>query len=294
MIKFFQRGRPASQARDRKSPIGRLVDSRMHPDGPEQYEGAGAALKEHRGEELTNIVREYMTDPDEVVRHRACALLADILREGDDSVIPDLINALPSHCGSTAMKALADSGVAAAVDPIIEALAGGHLTEYEAAGALKRIDMARSAEVLRTRLAEDEGRRYKWAETLVYLGDTSSIPLLKKYSDRGEFRAYGGAYEITQFVTAHSELHPPEETQTCVICGTVRPVSALRGSADLWFCVGQCWKKRGSILPTGIGRDCPFWSEGLCTAGGGDHLCSLQVGHYLTDCYVYSQFGGRR
>jgi hypothetical protein len=66
----------------------------------------------------------------------------------------------------------------------------------------------------------------------------------------------------------------------------------MRGGGDTYFCKDTCWKKRGRVLAHGIGTDCSFYSEGMCTAGDGDTLCSLGSGSYKSSCYVYAMHKG--
>ena len=131
------------------------------------------------------------------------------------------------------------------------------------------------------------------ADLLVNIGDSKAVPLLKKKLDRGDFKAYGSQYRVQEFINKYPELHGTTETVKCALCGKSRPVTEMRGLADgTYFCTDTCWEKRGKVLQHGIGTDCPFYSEGMCTAGDGNNLCSLQSGSYLTSCYVYSMYRG--
>ena len=253
------------------------------------YQQAEITLKEHRGAELTNLVREYMTSSDEVLRMRASSLLVDFIEEGDKSVVPDLIRALRDNCESvqsTAAEGLGKSGAAEAIEPIINAVSGAYLRTYKAAEALNKIDPQKASAILRDKLHSDAVNKYEWATMLVSLQDTSAIPILKNYLDRGAFDSYDKRF-IAKFVEDHPAVSTSEEKKTCIICHTELPVTKMKGAGDKWFCADKCWEKRGTVLPTGIGTDCPLFHEGLCSAGDGGSLCSLTQGHYATDCHVY-------
>ncbi len=272
-----------------QNPMKKALYSRMHPQGPEMYEQAGLTLKEYRGEALTKLVREYMTNSDEVLRSRASSLLVNFIEEGDKSVVPDLIRALRDNNESVQSKAaegLGKSGAVEAIEPIINAVSIAYLRTYSAAEALKKIDPPIASAILRDKLDSDTVNKYEWATMLVSLQDTSAIPILKKYLNRGEFDAYDKRF-IAKFVVDHPEVSTSEEKKTCIICQTELPVTKMKGAGDKWFCAYKCWKKRGTVLPTGIGTDCPLFHEGLCSAGDGESLCSLTQGHYDTDCHVY-------
>ncbi len=196
-----------------QSQVEQILKSRMHPDSPEIYRQTGESLKEYRGEELTNLVREYMSDSDETVRMRASSLLSDFSKEGDKSVIPDLIGALKDNAESVqsaAVEGLGHSGAVEAIDPIIDAVSTVYLRSYDAAEALNKIDLQKASEVLRNKLATDSIDKYEWATMLVDLNDISAIPLLKKHLDRGDFDAYNKR-SIAQFIENHSKINKSEE-----------------------------------------------------------------------------------
>jgi hypothetical protein len=130
------------------------------------------------------------------------------------------------------------------------------------------------------------------ATLLVDIGDPKAVPLLKRKLDRGDFSAYGSQYRIRDFVGEHPELHGAVETVECALCGKSRPVADMRGGGDTYFCTDTCWPKRGRVLAHGTGTDCPFYAEGMCTAGEGDSLCSLGSGSYASSCYVYAMHKG--
>jgi len=272
-----------------QNPMRKALYSRIHPQRPEIYEQAGLTLKKYRGEELTKLVREYMTNSDGVVRSRASCLLVEFIEEGDKSVVPDLIRALCDNnefVRSTAAEGLGKSGAVEAIEPIINAVSVAYLRTYTAAEALKKIDPQKASAILRDKLDSDTVYKYEWATMLVSLQDTSAIPLLKKYLDRGEFDAYDKRF-IFEFVKDHPEVSTSEEKKNCIICHAELPITNMKGVGDKWFCADKCWEKRGTVLPTGIGTDCPLFHEGLCSAGDGESLCSLMQGHYATDCHVY-------
>ena len=129
------------------------------------------------------------------------------------------------------------------------------------------------------------------ADILVRIGDPKAVPLMKKILDRGDFDAHAPA-EYEKFVNMHPHLHGPEETVRCAGCGKIRPITLTRNYGDTTsgrrrFCKASCWDNRGSVLAPGIGKDCPWYTEGICMAGGKDTgLCSLQVGSYRS-CNVY-------
>jgi hypothetical protein len=130
------------------------------------------------------------------------------------------------------------------------------------------------------------------AALLADIGDPKAVPLLKKKLDRGDFPAGTSEFFIRKFVKQHPKLHGTVEKVKCALCGKSRAVTRMRGSGDTYFCKDTCWKNRGRVLPHGIGTDCPFYSEGMCTAGDGDSLCSLGVGSYQSSCYVYAMYRG--
>ena len=138
----------------------------------------------------------------------------------------------------------------------------------------------------------------KLAELLVDIGDPKAVPLLKKMLDRGTFSATGGLNDhIQTFIEKHPDLIGKVEMTTCALCGKTRPTSEMEGyqeeeGQEKWFCMDTCWSNRGRVLKSGIGTDCPFYSEGMCKAGEGVSLCSLQAGSYATSCYVYGMYAG--
>jgi ankyrin repeat protein len=134
------------------------------------------------------------------------------------------------------------------------------------------------------------------ANLLVSIGDLKAVPLLKKKLDRGLFDSWGSKSTIKWFVEKHQDLVGEVEIVTCALCGRTRPVTETQliyedGKVKR-FCKDTCWGKRGRVLKSGIGTDCPFYSEGICTAGNGDSLCSLKVGSYESSCHVYAMFKG--
>jgi len=140
-------------------------------------------------------------------------------------------------------------------------------------------------------LATEDVGRADLANLLVDIGDPKAVPLMKKSFDRGKFNAYGSRKRIRDFVQKHPDLHEDEETGKCALCEKTRKVTEMRSFRDVSFCKETCWNKRGLVVGDGIGKDCPFYSEGMCKAGEGSSLCSLQAGHYSTACYVYGMHG---
>jgi len=147
---------------------------------------------------------------------------------------------------------------------------------------------AEAVDAIMEELATDGVGSIDLAGLLVDIGDPKAVPLLKRKLDRGDFSAHGSQHRIREFVTRHPELHGTVETVECALCGKRRLVTAMHGAGDTYFCVDTCWKKRGRVLHHGTGTDCPFYSEGMCTAGDGDLLCSLQSGSYESSCHVYA------
>lgn len=131
---------------------------------------------------------------------------------------------------------------------------------------------------------------YDLANLLVRIGDPKSVPILKKKLDRGIFSSYNPS-NIEHFIKEHQNLIGDVEMVTCALCGKTRPVTETQlfyneGRQVKRFCKDTCWQKRGRVLKSGIGTACPFYSEGMCTAGNGDSLCSLKAGSYFS-CHVY-------
>jgi ankyrin repeat protein len=135
---------------------------------------------------------------------------------------------------------------------------------------------------------------YDLASLLVKIGDTRAVPLLKRKLDRGLFDSNAKS-RIQWFIKKHQDLVGEVELVKCVLCGKVRPVTETQyifdeGGKAKRFCSDTCWQKRGRVLKSGIGTDCPFYSEGICKAGDGDSLCSLQTGSYVSSCHVYAMY----
>lgn len=95
----------------------------------------------------------------------------------------------------------------------------------------------------------------------------------------------------------HASGAAPQSAQrvTCALCNKQITVAEARvyhdRPSDKWFCVAECWPKRGKVIKTGIGYDCPFFSEGMCRVGKSSNLCTLGSGSYWTDCHVYRGTG---
>ena len=128
------------------------------------------------------------------------------------------------------------------------------------------------------------------ADVLVNIGDSKAVPMLKKMLDRGCFNAYSTKHFVEGFVNRHPELHGAVEEAACSLCQKVRPVTELRRVLpSYFFCKDTCWDKRGRLIgSTWRGAlNCPFYSEGMCKVGEGQNTCSLGLGTYDTECYVY-------
>ena len=131
------------------------------------------------------------------------------------------------------------------------------------------------------------------AELLVDVGDPKAVPILKQKLDRGAFAGWSTESDIRRFVERYPNLVGEVEKVKCALCGKLRPVAETDGyyeeGEEKRFCTDTCWSKRGRVLKSGTGVDCPFYSEGICMAGGRDSgLCSLQEGSYLSSCHVYA------
>jgi HEAT repeat protein len=128
---------------------------------------------------------------------------------------------------------------------------------------------------------------------LVEIGHPKSVPALKKLLDRSALSDYA-KLAATRFVAEHRDKWEPTEIMRCALCNIERPVTETRpyhdGTEVKYFCRDTCWEKRGRVHTAGIGKDCPYYAEGMCRAGDVSALCSLQVGHYKTDCHVYKMY----
>ena len=98
-----------------------------------------------------------------------------------------------------------------------------------------------------------------------------------------------------QGIPADAPVGPSEQRVECALCKRQVTVTEARvyhdQPSDKWFCLAECWPRRGKVIKSGIGYDCPFYSEGMCRVRGGDSLCSLGIGNYWTDCHVYPTTG---
>jgi hypothetical protein len=150
---------------------------------------------------------------------------------------------------------------------------------------------AEAVDAMLAEMEKGEDKDYDVAKILVRIGDPRAVPLLKQLDDRGQWDAYGGHSEISEFVNKYPQYHREVEKVTCPICGKVRLVTETKPCADKRFCEGHCWSKRGRVIRHGIGSSCPYYAEGVCMAGGRDTgLCSLQQGTYRTSCHVYAMY----
>jgi HEAT repeat protein len=131
------------------------------------------------------------------------------------------------------------------------------------------------------------------ARLLVEIGHQKAVPALKKLVDRGALSDYA-RQTATEFVSEHRDKWEPTEIMRCALCNIERPVTETRpyhdGTKVKYFCRDTCWENRGRVLAAGIGKDCPYYAEGMCRVGDVSALCSLQVGHYKTDCHVYKMY----
>lgn len=151
---------------------------------------------------------------------------------------------------------------------------------------------AEAVDAMLSEMESGEDKEYDVAEILVEIGNPKAVPLLKKLNDRGEWSAYGGVTGLKEFLDKYPQYQGDVEKVRCAICGKVRPVTETKQCEDKWFCEELCWSKRGRVIKAGTGTDCPFYSEGMCTAGDGDFLCSLQSGSYESSCHVYAMHRG--
>jgi hypothetical protein len=125
---------------------------------------------------------------------------------------------------------------------------------------------------------------------LCSIGDPRAVRILRKQLALGRYSGWP-ADDIRRFVA----LHPiPQENieVVCAVCGQRRAPDKARSYMDedreKWFCAQGCWSKRGTVVKTGVGYDCPRFSQGLCNVDG--NVCSLQKGTYA-DCVVYRMRG---
>ena len=136
------------------------------------------------------------------------------------------------------------------------------------------------------------------ADILVKIGDKRAVPHLKRWLDRGVFKPYGFTDStVREFVEQYPELHEEEETAICAVCGAVKPISEMKICEGQRICPGDCWSKRGRVVKSGSGTECPHYKDGICIIRGEDTgLCSLGHGHgfdYRNDCFVYKMNPGR-
>lgn len=203
------------------------------------------------------------------------------------SLINSLEDDLEDHEMYFVLEELGNLRAVQAIKPIIDAVCEGRISDFSASDVLKKIDPAKASEMLRNKIVSYTLDRADLANMLVALNDVSAVPLLKKYLDRGDFSHVSWGH-IANFIEAHPEVKTWEEKERCSICHKEKSVTRMKTAQDNWFCSDTCWKKRGTVLSTGIGTDCPMFNDGLCSAGSGDNLCSLQHGHYSTDCYFFT------
>ena len=169
--------------------------------------------------------------------------------------------------------------------------------ERDIANRMLREAGAGAVDALLEELAADDVGKADLANVLVEIGDPRAVPLLKKFFDRGDFKAYGLTQSmVSEFVGAHPDLAGETETVTCALCGAVRAVTETRyyleDGGRKYFCADTCWDRRGSVLRSaGTATGCRFFSEGMCSAGEGGNLCSFNGDSFATGCYVYGMFG---
>jgi len=155
---------------------------------------------------------------------------------------------------------------------------------------------AEAVDALLEELAADDVGKADLANVLVEIGDPRAVPLLKKFFDRGDFKAYGLTQSmVSEFVGAHPDLAGETESVACALCGAVRAVTETRyfleDGGRTYFCADTCWDRRGSVLRSaGTATGCRFFSEGMCGAVEGGNLCSFNGDSFVTGCYVYGMF----
>jgi hypothetical protein len=148
---------------------------------------------------------------------------------------------------------------------------------------------AEAVDAMIAEMEKGENKDYDVAKILVSIGDPRAVPLLKRLDDRDEWRAFYSHGDITTFVNKYPQYHGEVEKLSCPICGKIRSVTETKPCGDQRFCEDSCWSKRGRVIKHGIGSSCPYYTEGVCRAGGRDTgLCSLQEGTYRTSCHVYA------
>ena len=154
-----------------------------------------------------------------------------------------------------------------------------------------------AVDALLEELGADDVGKADLANVLVAIGDPRAVPPLKKFFDRGDFKAYGLTQSmVSEFVGAHPDLAGETESVACALCGAVRAVTETRyyleDGGRKYFCADTCWDRRGSVLRSaGTATGCRFFSEGMCSAGEGGNLCSFNGDSFATGCYVYGMFG---
>jgi len=169
--------------------------------------------------------------------------------------------------------------------------------ERDIANRMLREAGAGAVDALLEELGADDVGKDDLAKVLVEIGDPRAVPLLKKFFDRGDFKAYGLTQSmVSEFLGAHPDVAGETESVSCALCGSVRAVTETRyyleDGGRTYFCADTCWQRRGSVLRSaGTATGCRFFSEGMCSAGEGGNLCSFNGDSFATGCYVYGMFG---
>ncbi|MHB9023660.1 MAG: hypothetical protein ACYC7E_05715 [Armatimonadota bacterium] len=156
----------------------------------------------------------------------------------------------------------------------------------EALRAAGGAGVAAMVAALDTAEVPDEGLALLLAE----LDDPRAAPVVQKYADRRQFPNEVTQQRLRAFLDRHPEQLQPVEIVSCGFCHKAHPVTEMEECRGERFCPGNCWAHRGRIVNFGIGRDCPWNTEGVCNAGGRDRgLCTLAEGGDFTACGVYSR-----
>lgn len=138
------------------------------------------------------------------------------------------------------------------------------------------------------------------AELLVEIGDPKAVPLLKKLLDR---EALAGEVTVEEDIKEFIQKHPDHigqvEMAKCLLCGKIRPVTEMRGCEEedgqtVGFCARACWKKRGRILGSEDGANCPYYNKDrMCVPPIGEAspcTFTFKVGPSFTSCHVYRTY----
>jgi len=239
-----------------------------------------AAKKDFNG--LVKILARSKDDRDKLIAARTLGEM------GDPRAFEPLVAALRDetfYMCAYACEALAKVGGAKAV-PYLLAAMDRHDSHSNATFSALQILGEKAFPGLLAHYRKTD-TRFDLAGILIGLNCVAAVPYIKKDFDRQEFSAYN-ADHIERFLERHKDLWPQADKARCLVCGKEAPVTSMKGGGDNWFCPGSCWEQRAKLLSKGIGRDCPLYHEGFCTAGDGQAFCSLLQGSYRSDCHVYA------